>query len=196
MPTQYPNLDHPQFLYAISSQGSSTTSTSSLPLPREITSLATSDLPRIHDFELERTVLRKEEEREKEERGAKIRRSSNSGAPVGRGMGGGGLGTTVTHNNTTTSREEKESESKEELPSSLAREEEARMTEVLRKSSEEGSVDSGGGVTLAGGNKDVRRAMLMRMKSLTLASEEECGKYLDGAGYNLEQAVQQFYGDH
>ena len=42
-------------------------------------------------------------------------------------------------------------------------------------------------------NSAVRRAMLVRMKSLTMADEDTCSEFLESSDYNLEGAVQEYY---
>lgn len=83
------------------------------------------------------------------------------------------------------------SEQKEDFKAEAAAAEEERMKRELETSqnlessnptsSERDAVTS------------VRMSMLQRMKSLTLAEDEVCERYLKGKEWNLEEAVQEFY---
>ena len=48
-------------------------------------------------------------------------------------------------------------------------------------------------VTAVDPNTALRRAMLVRMKSLTMADEDTCAEFLESSDYNLEGAVQEYY---
>ena len=79
-----------------------------------------------------------------------------------------------------------ESKESDRLRSSVS-DEETRINAEIRATAT--ATAAGGG----GGKADLKRAMVQRMKSLTLASDEECEGYLDRAGGDLERAVAEFY---
>ena len=53
--------------------------------------------------------------------------------------------------------------------------------------------ENGGTAGSSSPTRTLRKAMLQRMKSLTMAEEDVCEEFLEQNNYNLEQAVGEFY---
>mmetsp|Transcript_16748 Transcript_16748/g.33419 ORF Transcript_16748/g.33419 Transcript_16748/m.33419 type:complete len:175 (-) Transcript_16748:819-1343(-) len=171
MPPTYPNLDHSCFFF--SAQSSSTPSASALTrLPPTTHGLLTQTFS-LPDYKAEREVVEREEERLRRE-DAKRRATSSSGSAGRRLSGGGGGGGAP--------RPPDQQEAKDDRRASDVSAEEDRLNQELQRSA-----------TSADPQAQVRRAMLSRMKSLTLAEDGVCEEYLREAGYDLEKAVQTFY---
>jgi hypothetical protein len=165
MPLAYPNLDHRQFNYSVTTGAGSDDVSSLTRLPSSISSLANSPLPSLYAFQAEEKVLSKAAAAAAADESKSSYRSSLSELPAGSAAGSAAP------------------------PPSIATEEAAlnASLESARKSEEESKTSA------AAGSGAVRRAMLQRMRSLTMAGEGECEGYLEKADYNLEQAVQEFY---
>lgn len=166
MPLAYPNLDHRQFNYSVTTGAGSDDVSSLTRLPSSISSLADSPLPQLYAFQAEEKVLEKAAAAAAADESKSSYRSSLSELPAGSAAGSAAA-----------------------APPSIATEEAAlnASLESARKSEEESKACA------AAGSGAVRRAMLQRMRSLTMAGEGECEGYLEKADYNLEQAVQEFY---
>ena len=179
MPPTYPNLDHSCFFF--SAQSSSTPSASALTrLPPTTHGLLTQTFS-LPDYKAEREVVEREEERLRRE-DAKRRATSTSGSagrrPSGGGGGGGGGGAP---------RPPDQQEAKDDRRASDVSAKEDRLNQELQRSATSAAAPK------ADPQAQVRRAMLSRMKSLTLAEDGVCEEYLREAGYDLEKAVQTFY---
>jgi hypothetical protein len=196
-PTQvvYPNLESPfiTFLIETNSTSSSDNNTTSTALPPSVLQTLSTPAPKTssYDFSLERKILEDEvvldkakaSDRVAAAKGARERgrlnqstSSVNAGAKRGRG----------------------DAEDKHEA---TVREETKADIEMSNGSEakDDGSPSNGNSgnqsqqaETSTTGTTQ-RRALLQRMASLTMASEDKCDRYLSNAKWNLETAVQDFY---
>ena len=167
MPPTYPNLDHSCFFF--SAMSSSTPSASALTrLPPSTHELLTQNFA-LPDYKAEREVVEREEERGRREDAKRRASGTSSGSGARRGSSAGrGQG-----------------ETKDDIRTSDVSAEEDRINQELQRFTP--------AALSADPQTQVRRAMLARMKSLTLAEDDVCEGFLQEAGYDLEKAVQTFY---
>jgi len=162
MPLAYPNLDHRQFNYSVTSSTDANDINALTRLPASLTSLADSQLPAMHSFQAEAKIVTDYEA----DQAKASRRTSRVAQPAI---------ATIAVEEERLNRELESAQKSSHSSSSLA-----------AKESPAASLTDDPQTTM-------RRAMLQRMKSLTMAKEDTCETYLAEADYNLEAAVQTFY---
>jgi hypothetical protein len=187
MPLAFPNLDHRQFNFSITTASAASNSVNALTrLPGHYSNLASDPIPPLYDFTTERELVSEAKDTGGSSGSGSTRRASRSSVASAAAAQGAAQGDAQGAASS----------------SSIASEEDRlnRELESARKSTADNSTGSGGGEAKetsksdgAGGQTDVRRAMLQRMKSLTMANTDECESYLQKADYNLEEAVTEFY---